>query len=406
MFAIPDPASPDDFARFIEDHGPVLDELVTSTAVIDLPPELGEGTTDIPALLSTADEWMTRALDQLAAGNIGGEEYTDTSLGSIDHVRQTILQLTTTYAIAGVPCGLADPARTAAAELNVPIPAASHVNTGFDSVWVSDQANNQVHRVDADTGGIEAVIDVGSRPFRLQHADGRMVVRTADAYEFIDPATNTVTFTLPKADVGPAANRGWAVDGALWVCDGQQLHRYDPSTLDRLTAIELGFDCGNVWATEDLVIAWTYNEDRGESGASVATLVDPASNSVRTTVELPVDVGVPTDVDEVVFFPGTQGSTSVVLDPTTGAIVSTPDLGRPYVHSNDVAYDGTFLYVMVEGRDIAVVDPATFEIVDTIEPMDFDPPLGVQINAMALTPGALWVVNDESSILQRFGQPT
>ena len=113
----------------------------------------------------------------------------------------------------------------------------------------------------------------------------------------------------------------------------------------------------------------------------------------------------PTIVDDMVFFPGTEGSTSVVVDPTTGTIVSTPDLGRPYVHSNDVAYDGTFLYVMVEGRDIAVVDPTTFEIVDTIEPMDFDPPLGVQINAIALTPGALWVVNDESSILQRFDRP-
>ena len=57
---------------------------------------------------------------------------------------------------------------------------------------------------------------------------------------------------------------------------------------------------------------------------------------------------------------------------------------------------------MVEGRDIAVVDPTTFEIVDTIQAFDFDPPLGIQVNALALGPDALWVVNDESSILQRF----
>ena len=56
---------------------------------------------------------------------------------------------------------------------------------------------------------------------------------------------------------------------------------------------------------------------------------------------------------------------------------------------------------MVEGRDIAVVDPTTFGVVSTIEPIDFDPPLGVQINALALGPDALWVVNDESGILQR-----
>jgi hypothetical protein len=43
----------------------------------------------------------------------------------------------------------------------------------------------------------------------------------------------------------------------------------------------------------------------------------------------------------------------------------------------------------------AVTDP--FETVDTIEPMDFRPPRGVQINALALPPDALWVVNDEST---------
>jgi DNA-binding beta-propeller fold protein YncE len=276
------------------------------------------------------------------------------------------------------------------------------VSTGFDSVWVSDRADRQVHRIDPDTGGTEAVIEVGSVPVRLQPADGRMVVRTADAYEFIDPATNTVAATLPKTDVGPGANRAWAVDGALWICDGERLHRYDPTTLQAVATLELGFACGNVYATDDLVIPWAFNEDAGESGVSVAALVDPASNSVRATIGLPVDVGKPTVIDEVVFFPGTEGSMSVVVDRTTGTIVSTPDLGRPFVHSNDSVFDGTHLYVMVEGRDIAVVDPETFEIVDTIEPMDFDPPLGVQINALALSPGALWVVNDESSILQRF----
>ena len=411
LFAIADPTSPDDLARFIEDHNVVRDELVASSAGIDLPPELTEGVTDVPALVSSADQWMTLALDQLATGNVdggnvGGGEYAEGGLGSIDHFRQTLAQFATTYAIAGVHCGVANPARTADAGLNVPIPAAAHLNSGFDSVWVSDQASNQVNRVDTDTGEIEAVIDVGSRPFRLQPADGRMVVRTADAYEFIDPATNTVTSTLLKSDVGPAANRGWAVDGALWICDGQRLHRYDPTTLEAITTIELGFDCGFVHATDDVVSAWTYNEDPGQSGANVAAFIDPASNSVPATIDLPVDVGVPTIVDDMVFFPGTEGLTSVVVDPMTGTIVSTPDLGRPYVHSNDVAYDGTYLYVMVEGRDIAVVDPTTYEIVDTIEPMDFDPPLGVQINAMTLTPGALWVVNDESSILQRFDRPT
>jgi hypothetical protein len=406
FFAISEPTSPDDLARFVEDHHSARDELLASSANIDLPPELLDGPYDIAALVSSADEWMTRALDQVAAGNVDGDEFSDSALGSIDHFLLTIRQIFTVYAIAGVPCGVADPARTVDAELNVPIPAAWQVSTGFDSVWVSDRANRQIHRIDPDTGEIEAVIDVGSTPYRLQPADGRMVVRTADAYELIDPATNSVAATLLKSDVGPAANRAWAVDGALWICDGERLHRYDPATLQAITTIDLGFVCGNVHATDDLVIPWTYNEDEGESGMSIAAFVHPESNSVLATIDLPVDVGKPTVVNEIVFFPATEGSTSIVVDRTTGTIVATPDLGRPYVHSNDSMFDGTHLYVMVNGRDIAVVDPATFEIVDTIEPMDFDPPLGVQINALTLSPGALWVVNDESSILQRFDLDT
>ncbi len=97
LFAIADPTSPDDLARFIEDHNVVRDELVASSAGIDLPPELTEGVTDVPALVSSADQWMTLALDQLATGNVdggnvGGGEYAEGGLGSIDHFRQTLAQ--------------------------------------------------------------------------------------------------------------------------------------------------------------------------------------------------------------------------------------------------------------------------------------------------------------------------
>ena len=306
-----------------------------------------------------------------------------------------------------MPCGLADPARTAAAALNVPIPAAFHVNTGFDSVWVSDRANNQVNRVDPDTGEIEAVIDVGIDPYRLQPADGRMVVRTADAYEFIDPATNTVTATLLKSDVGPAANRAWAVDGALWICDGQRLHRYDPTTLEQVASIELGFDCGFVHATDDIVIAWTYNEDPGQSG----TPTSPRSSTRRPTAS---SDDRPSRSTSACRRSSTTWSSSPGLKGRHPSS-STRRPARSCRHPISVGPTST----PTTWRSTAPTctswsraatspssTPTTFEIVDTIEPMDFDPPLGVQINAIALTPGALWVVNDESSILQRFDRPT
>jgi hypothetical protein len=65
-----------------------------------------------------------------------------------------------------------------------------------------------------------------------------------------------------------------------WICDGQLLHRYDPTTLQRVATIELGIDCGQVYATTDLMVAWTYNQDAGESGTTAAVFVDPATNQV------------------------------------------------------------------------------------------------------------------------------
>jgi DNA-binding beta-propeller fold protein YncE len=78
---------------------------------------------------------------------------------------------------------------------------------------VSERYGQRVVRVNPDTGTVVASIDVGGQPFTLQPADGRMWVLTGDRYVAIDPATKTITATLTKADVGPAANRSWAGDG-------------------------------------------------------------------------------------------------------------------------------------------------------------------------------------------------
>ena len=116
------------------------------------------------------------------------------------------------------------------ADLNVPLDLhVEQLNTGFGSVWVSQKYGNNVVRVDPDSGEVLATIEVGTEPLKLQPADGRMWVRTADEYVAIDPDTNTVTDTLRKADVGSVANRNYAVDGPTVDCDGRQLHRYDPT---------------------------------------------------------------------------------------------------------------------------------------------------------------------------------
>ena len=108
-----------------------------------------------------------------------------------------------------------------------------------------------------------------SETFKIQPADGRVIVRTTDSYMAIDPTTNSIVANW-KLDVGPEANRSWAADGAAdlrW----PRLHRYDPATVAATGAVvELSSDCGGVYVTDELVVAWSYNEDDGESGSSAA----------------------------------------------------------------------------------------------------------------------------------------
>ncbi len=406
LLANPFPTSDDDVARYVGDMVVALqaNALVTSPK---WPAMLTDEPYDLDGLAERQVDALSVASERLAAGNPGtlsDPAFADTAWGALDLWIALTGRVATTLAIAGVRCGPADPARVETASLNVPIVSPWHLRIGFGSVWVSNWAENLLHRIDPETGALQATIETGSTPYLLQPADGRIVLRTDEAYLFVDPATDSISDTLLRSEVGPSAGASWAVDGALWICDGRQVHRYDPTTLERTGTVPLDIDCSNVHATSDLVAVW---QSDGVPGDALTAMIDPSTNSVLATLDLPVDVGRPSVIDDrTLFFPGADGSRSVVVDAATGAITSTPDLGRPYVHSNSTAFDGTHLYVLVDGRDILVVEPSTFEVLETIEPMDFDPPFGVQVNALVAEPGVLWVVNDAAGILQRFDRPS
>ena len=230
-----------------------------------------------------------------------------------------------------------------------------------------------------------------------------MIVRTTDAYVAIDPATNTVVATLPKSEVGPFADRAAAVDGALWICDGQRLHRYDPTTMQpSAPVIELGMDCGSAYATTELVVAFTYNEEPGESGTSAVAFIDPTTNRPLATIDLPADVTAPLVLDDAVFFPAQMGNRNVVVDRTSWTVTATPDYGREIGGAAGAGFDGRSIYLIADGVDVLVIDANTYELTDTIEPLTFVD----KLNALAVGPGALWVATGSAGILQRFDIPS
>jgi hypothetical protein len=347
-----------------------------------------------PLITASGDEARRHLADSIDSADAGDIE---AATQALDEGSDRLTRTTTAWVIAGAPCGPADPARVGNADLTVPLEMHSEqVAAGFGSIWVSEQFADRVVRLDPASGDVEATIDVGDEPFRAQPADGSMWVRTASSYVEVDPDTNEVTRTLAKTDVGPAANRSWAVDGALWICDGRQLHRYDPTTLALVASLDVGLDCGDVWASADLVVAWSYNEDAGESGTSAAAFVDPAANTVLATVPLPGDVGGPAVLPDSVFFAGYGGSTGAVVDRTAWTVTSTPDLGVASGGSPNPGVDGQSIYIPAnDHRDVVRVDSTTFTITGTIEPLG--------ANAVLVDDGALWVaVGQPVDAVQRF----
>ena len=302
--------------------------------MLSVPDELASGFDQIEELAAEAEESLAQAVEAAEAGDVALAEQ------NIDRHLSQLSTIDGGFAILGARCFMGDPARAAAADLNVMVGlGAEQLNAGFGSVWVSQMYGGSVARVDPKTGEVLATVEVGAVPLKLQAADGRMWVRTQDAFVAIDPETNTVTDTLAKADVGPEVNRNWAVDGTMWICDGHRLHRYDPTTLEPITVIDLTISCDFVYEGSGLVVVWTYDEDPAESGNSSASVIDPATNEVLATIELPVDVLFPAVSDDVVFFAGNLNSTAVVVDRATWSVSSTMDLPRD-TGGGGVATDG------------------------------------------------------------------
>jgi hypothetical protein len=387
--AIHDPdVTPAEMADYVEAHRGARDS-IPPFDVATLPPEVRGGPHGIAAETVAQEAALTAAERAARSGDA------EAARAALDTYYFHLLKTGNVFAVGGARCGGAEPARAAGAALNVPV-AFSPLNAtaGFGSIWVTEHDGSRVFRVDADSGEVLAAVDVGDEPVKLQPADGRMWGRTTDAVFAIDTTANTVTATLPKADVGPAADRAWAVDGGLWICDGQRIHRYDPTTVEPIAVIELGIACDMPGGTKDLIVASTYNDDDGQSGAAAAAFIDPATNKVLATVALPVDVTIGIVLDDSVFFAGEHGSQAVVVDRSTWKVRDTPDLQRDTGHVGTVEADATSVYVpTLDERDVLVVDISTFAVTDTIETLG--------VHSVTVEEGSLWTAYYDG-FLQRF----
>ena len=85
-------------------------------------------------------------------------------------------------------------------------------------------------------------------------------------------------------------------------------------------------DCDFVYATQDLVVTWNHDDVPADSGDSATVMIDPATNNVLATIELPIDVISPVVFDDSVFFGGELNASAVVIDRDTWTVDSTIEL--------------------------------------------------------------------------------
>jgi len=94
----------------------------------------------------------------------------------------------------------------------------SDLALGAGAVWVTNDLNNTVSRVDPASNEIERIIPVGSGPSRVAFSEDGVWVsnRFEDTISRIDPATNQVVETV-RIDGSPGALA--ASDGVVWIAD-------------------------------------------------------------------------------------------------------------------------------------------------------------------------------------------
>lgn len=214
-----------------------------------------------------------------------------------------------------------------------------YVGTGAGSLWFPLEDTGQVARVDAASGEVEALIDVGdpaalagmkSDPHSVAVGDAGIWVAQAAAHSvgLIDPASNTISISIPVdaipyalaldgqslwltsfeddlvmhidlsarkvvARIPVTKPTGIAVGlGGVWAVEhrGDSVVRIDPQTDDIVAQIRLGERgpnelCG--MCVENVIVSdgsvWTSNNEARSVGR-----IDAVTNELAATIELPL----------------------------------------------------------------------------------------------------------------------
>ena len=237
----------------------------------------------------------------------------------------------------------------------------NNIAAAANGVWATDWDKATVYRIDPATSKVVAVIPAGLAPKGvLATATAVWVADTHDGKVLrIDPATNKVVATIV---VGPAGSSGpnWLASGlgSIWVDipNAFAVVRIDAITnaIQATIPIPAAIPCGGFAVTA--VAVWNTTCD----GPQAMTRIDPATNTVVTTVALTGFGNTPIAINGVPWLsiatnPGTLGRVSAATNTVDLNLAPSATFGG----GGDMVVAAGSLWVIDGGNDRVLRLPLT-----------------------------------------------
>ena len=239
------------------------------------------------------------------------------------------------------------------------------------SIWVRNNADGSVSRIDPATNTVVATIKVGDGEGDIASGNASIWVTSSEpaTVSRIDPASNTVTATIPTGGQGP-----WGLvstPGAIWVAN----HRH--STTEKPTVVRIDTATNQVIWTGGVGIAsfdgtggpflmiaafgsvWTQVSNNSEIDR-----IDPSNNSIARIPSAPCD-GAPIAVAGAVWFSYNCSHVLLKVDPATNTIAARLPFPGGGEMVGPVATDGISLWATMAPKLLVKLDPADGKAIGT-----------------------------------------
>ena len=266
-------------------------------------------------------------------------------------------------------------------------------------LWAACRAGGQLYRIDASSGEPRAILRLTSTPYSI--AAGLGAVWSAERTPIVN-RLDLRSGLAATAISGHSFAYIWTAAGSVWAPDDQEslLVRYDPATR-RVTAI-IPTGNGTSALVEDAGRIWILNHRDG-----TLQRIDASANTATTLSRLPGDAPERMTYAEGSLWVTGRGTDLLRVNPDTGAVQSTFELGAGGLDVRAAAHS---IWVAAASEDedrrgnpvldrLLRIDPLRNAVTETVRPS-----ARVVVTGTASTGNALWIADTQAGRLYRISR--